>query len=145
MQKFPNVRRVVGAVAVQVSNVLILDKMIESFLNDLCIVFYTNIVKYPNVLSIQVLPEPLKKLAIERLEESKKHVHEYVFVKENPILLDITLGQINGIINFLKANNNSHKWEDCIDFNHKLDRSRKQKLFEEINPEFKDFIVRKDV
>lgn len=140
MQNLPNVRRIVGAVAVQVSNVLILDKMIERFLNDLRIVFYTNMVKYPNVLSVQVLPKEIKDIAIKRLEEVKNRVPDFVFVKENPILLDITIGQINGIINFIKASDQSHKWEDCVKFNHRLDKSRNQKKFEEVNIEFKPYV-----
>jgi MoaA/NifB/PqqE/SkfB family radical SAM enzyme len=45
IQNIPNVSRIVGAVAVQVSNVLTLDKMIEHFLDKLGIVFYTNMVQ----------------------------------------------------------------------------------------------------
>ena len=102
IKAIPNVSRVVGAVAVQVSNVLILDKMIEYFLDELGIVFYTNMVKYPNVLSVQVLPDYLKGLAIQRLEFVRDRVPTFKYVKENPLLLNITLGQINGIINFIR-------------------------------------------
>ena len=139
IQTIPNISRIVGAVAVQVSNVLILDKMIEYFLNDLGIVFYTNMVKYPNVLSIQTLPAPLKDLAYRRLEEIKSKIPEYKMIKTHPVLLDITLGQIEGVQNFLKASDQSHLWKDCVEFNHRLDKTRDQN-FEEVTPEFRDFV-----
>lgn len=139
IQKIPNVRRIVGAVSVQVSNVLILDKMIEEFLDRLGIVFYTNMVKYPTVLSIQTLPPCLNELAIQRLEFVKERVPEFKYVKENPILLHITQGQIDGVINFLRSKDESHLWNDCVDFNHRLDKTRNQ-CFEEVNPEFKQYV-----
>jgi MoaA/NifB/PqqE/SkfB family radical SAM enzyme len=139
IQKITNVSRIVGAVAVQVSNVLILDKMIEHFLDKLGIVFYTNMVKYPTVLSVQTLPRELKELAINRLENVKHRVPEFESVKKNPLLLKITLGQINGVINFIKASDQSHLWNDCIEFNHRLDKTRDQ-CFEEVNPEFKPYV-----
>jgi MoaA/NifB/PqqE/SkfB family radical SAM enzyme len=139
IQKIDHVSRVVGAVAVQVSNVLILDKMIEYFLDDLGIVFYTNIVNYPNVLSPQVLPPYLKALAIQRLDFVKERVPSFKYVKENPILKDITLGQINGIINFLRAKDQTHLWSECIEFNRRLDKTRNQS-FDTVNPEFKSYM-----
>jgi len=39
IKTIPNISRIVGAVTVQVSNVLILDKMIEYFLDDIGIIF----------------------------------------------------------------------------------------------------------
>jgi sulfatase maturation enzyme AslB (radical SAM superfamily) len=139
IQTIPNISRIVGAVAVQVSNVLILDKMIEYFLDNLGIVFYTNMVQYPNVLSAQVLPRPLKELAIMRLEEVKKHVPEFKYVKANPILLNITMEQINGVINYINAVDQNNKWEDCVEFNRKLDETRNQS-FTDVTPEFKDYV-----
>ena len=139
IQTIPNISRIVGAVAVQPSNVLILDKMIEYFLNNLGIVFYTNMVKYPNVLSVQVLPLDLKELAIRRLETVKLQVPTYKYVKENPILLDLTLGQIQGVINFLSARDESHLWQGCVEFNHRLDKTRNQ-TFEDVTPEFKEYV-----
>lgn len=136
IQTIPNVSRIVGAVAVQVSNVLILDKMIELFLDNLGIVFYTNMVQYPNVLSVQVLPSNLKHLAVQRLEFARDRVPEFKYVKENPILLDITRKQITGIINFIKATDKQELWEDCIKFNQKLDTTRNQS-FTDVTPEFK--------
>ena len=139
IQKIPNVSRIVGAVAVQVSNVLSLDEMITHFLDELGIVFYTNIVKYPNVLSVQVLPKYLKILAVQRLNAVKDHVPKFRHVRENPILLDLTLKQIDGIINYINATDQSDKWEDCIEFNRRLDKTRNQS-FEEVTPEFKRYV-----
>ena len=139
IQTISNVSRIVGAVAVQVSNVLILDKMIEHFLDKLGIVFYTNMVQYPNVLSAQVLPADLKDLAIKRLQEAKLKVPTYKYVKENPILLGITLNQIDGIINFINAKDEHSKWSDTIEFNRRLDATRGQN-FLDVTPEFKQYV-----
>ena len=139
IQTIPNVSRIVGAVAVQVSNILILDKMIEYFLDDLEIVFYTNMVNYPKVLSPQVLPKYLKILAIERLQTVMQRVPNFSYIKKNPILLDITLGQITGVINFIKANDHSDLWQDCVDFNKKLDTTRQQS-FVSNTPEFERYV-----
>jgi hypothetical protein len=138
IQTIPNINRIVGAVAVQVSNVMVLDKMIKYFLDDLGVVFYTNIVQYPNVLSIQVLPEALKEQATINLNFAKLYIQDYKLVKEHPMLLDLTLKQINGIINFMWAKDQSDKWKDCIDFNTKLDATRGQS-FTDVTPEFKDY------
>jgi MoaA/NifB/PqqE/SkfB family radical SAM enzyme len=139
IKTLPNVSRVVGAVAVQISNILILDKMIELFLNELGIVFYTNMVKYPTVLSAQVLPNELKALALTKLKAVRELVPTFKYVKENPILLDITYGQIDGVINFILAGNQSYMWDDCVEFNHRLDKTRNQ-CFEEVTPEFKPYV-----
>jgi molybdenum cofactor biosynthesis enzyme MoaA len=139
MQKISNISRIVGAVAVQVSNVLILDKMIEYFLDDLGIVFYTNMVKYPDVLSIQVLPSYLKGLAIQRLEFVRDRIETFKFVQKNPILSDITRGQINGVINFIRADDLSDHWPECVRYNQLLDQSRKQS-FTKTTPEFEKYV-----
>jgi MoaA/NifB/PqqE/SkfB family radical SAM enzyme len=139
IQEISNVSRIVGAVAVQVSNIMILDQMIETFLDDLGIVFYTNMVNYPNVLSIQVLPNELKSIAITRLRNVQKRVPEFKYVKENPILLGITLQQIDGIVNFILAKNTTHLWNDCVEFNRRLDVTRNQS-FTDATPEFKSYV-----
>ena len=139
IQTIPNVSRIVGAVAVQVSNVLILDKMIELFLDELGIVFYTNMVNYPNVLSAQVLPTSLKNIAIKRLLDVQDRLPDFKLVQQHPMLLDLTKGQISGVINYLNANDQSDKWQDCIEFNHKLDATRDQ-CFEKITPEFISYV-----
>ena len=140
VQTIPNITRIVGAVAVQVSNVLVLDKMIQYFLDDLGIVFYTNMVKYPDVLSIQTLPVELKELAIARLESVKLEVPDFKYVKRHRILLNLTLQQIDGVINFLRSKDESHLWPDTIEFNRRLDNSRDSRKFIEVTPEFKDYV-----
>ena len=140
IQSIPNISRIVGAVAVQVSNIMVLDKMIEYFLDDIGIVFYTNMVQYPNVLSAQVIPPELQKVACQQLQAVKEKVPNFRLVKENPILLDITLKQIDGVINFIESKDQSHLWAECIEFNHALDNSRKQKSFETVTPEFRKYV-----
>ena len=139
IQTIPNINRIVGAVTVQVSNVLILDKMIEYFLDDLGIVFHTHRVEYPKVLSAQVLPLELKNLALQRLEAIKPRIKDFKLVKKYPQLLNYTLGQIQDNINYINARDQSDKWKDCIEFNKRLDKTRNQK-FEEVTPEFKTYV-----
>ena len=139
IQKIPNVSRVVGAVAVQVSNALILADMIEHFLDDLGIVFFTNMVNYPNVLSVQTLPGPMKNLAVARLLNVQDRLSEFKMVQTHPRLLDVTRGQIQGIINYILAKDQSDKWPDCIEFNKRLDKTRYQS-FLDITPEFTPYV-----
>ena len=117
---------------------MVLDKMIEYFLDDIGIVFYTNMVQYPNVLSAQVLPQPLKMLAVERLINVQERLTNFKLVKEHPMLLELTKGQISGVINFLSANDQSDKWQECIEFNRKLDATREQSFFN-VTPEFASY------
>lgn len=140
IQSIPNISRIVGAVAVQVGNVLLLDKIIETFLNDLGIVFYTNMVNFPRVLCPQVLPPELKIIAIQRLENVKNKIDTFKLVKEHKQLSDLTHNQVQGIINFINAKDQSEHWNDCIEFNRRLDKSRNQKDFTEINPEFIPYV-----
>jgi MoaA/NifB/PqqE/SkfB family radical SAM enzyme len=140
IQTIPNISRIVGACTVQVSNVLILDKIIEFFLDRLEIVFHTHRVAYPKLLSAQVLPAPVKALAVMRLEAVKLRVADFKLVKKYPELLKYTLGQIQDNINYINAVDQSELWEDCVEFNHRLDRSRTQMSFEEITPEFRDYV-----
>ena len=140
IQTIPNISRIVGAVTVQISNILVLDKIIEYFLNDIGIVFHTHRVSYPNLLSAQVLPLDLKELAIKRLRAVSYRVPNFKYVKENPRLLEYTLEQIQYNINYLESKDLSHLFHKSVDFNHRLDRSRKQKSFEEVNPEFSSYI-----
>ena len=139
IQHITNISRIVGAVTVQVSNVLILDKMIEYFLDDLEIIFHSHRVEYPKVLSAQCLPNELKDIAIERLQTISLRVHEFKLVKKQPELLQYTLNQIQDNINYLKARDQSDKWTDTISFNKKLDVSRNQS-FVDITPEFKNYV-----
>jgi hypothetical protein len=138
IQTIPNISRIVGAVTVQVSNVLILDKIIEYFLDDLGIVFHTHRVEYPKLLSAQVLPQPLRMLAIARLINIQEKIKDFKLVKEHPQLLEYTLGQIQDNINYLQRDQ-SEKWQDCIEFNRRLDKSRNQS-FTDVTPEFKKYV-----
>jgi MoaA/NifB/PqqE/SkfB family radical SAM enzyme len=138
IQTIPNISRIVGAVTVQVSNVLVLDKIIEYFLNDLGIIFHTHRVEYPKLLSAQVLPRELRMLAIARLINIQEKIKDFKLVKEHPQLLEYTLGQIKDNINYLQRDQ-SEKWEDCIEFNRRLDVTRNQS-FTDVTPEFKDYV-----
>jgi len=139
IQTIPNISRIVGAVTVQVSNILILDKMIEYFLNDLGIIFHTHRVEYPKLLSAQVLPQDLRDLAVKRLEAISLRVKDFKLVQQHPELLQYTLGQIQDNINYLTARDQSDKWKDCVEFNKKLDATRNQS-FTEVTPEFKSYV-----
>jgi MoaA/NifB/PqqE/SkfB family radical SAM enzyme len=139
IQTIPNISRIVGAVTVQVSNVLILDKMIKYFLDDLGIVFHTHRVEYPKVLSAQVLPAKLRALAIQRLQDISYQVKDFKLVKQYPQLLEYTLGQIQDNINYLQARDQSDKWTDCLEFNRRLDVTRDQN-FLDVTPEFKPYV-----
>jgi len=140
IKQFPNVSRVVGAFTVQANNILQLPKVIEYFLNDLEIVFYSHRVQYPRVLSAQVLPKPLKESVIRQLVNMYTNVANYKLVKKHPILKKITQQQITDNINFLEAKDLSEYWQDCIAFNKTLDTERKQGPFDKINPEFADYV-----
>jgi MoaA/NifB/PqqE/SkfB family radical SAM enzyme len=139
IQTIPNISRIVGAVTVQVSNVLVLDKIIEYFLNDIGIVFHTHRVEYPKLLSAQVIPSALRELAIERLEAVKNKVPHYKLCKEHPFLIEYTLGQIQDNQNYLRARDQNELWNDCVQFNHNLDKTRSQS-FEDVTPEFKPYV-----
>lgn len=138
-KKFPNVSRVVGAFTVQANNIMQIDKVIEYFLNDLGIIFYSHRVNYPRALSAQTLPQPLKEIAIERLQRIQGTFKDYNIIRDNPILIPITERQISDNINFLKAKDLSEFWTDCVNFNLALDRTRGQS-FLDINPEFKPYV-----
>ena len=139
IQTIPNISRIVGAVTVQVSNVLILDKMIEYFLDDIGIVFHTHRVEYPKLLSAQVLPRELQVLAITKLRAVEQRLEEFSLVKKHPELLAYTRGQIRDNINYLMARDQSDKWTECVAFNRELDATRNQS-FTNVTPEFKQYV-----
>jgi sulfatase maturation enzyme AslB (radical SAM superfamily) len=140
IQKFPNIDRIVGAVAVQVSNVWALPIMIEYFLEDLGIIFYVNMVKYPECLSVQALPNEFKKQVTERLLHAKDRIHTHSMVIKNPMLQKITETQIDNIINYMNSKDRHEElWNDTINFNLKLDLSRNQS-FLTVNPELKPYV-----
>ena len=139
IQTIPNISRIVGAVTVQVSNVLVLDKIIKYFLDDLGIIFHTHRVEYPKLLSAQVLPFDLRDLAIKRLQMAALQVKDYKMCRDNPKVLEYTLGQIQDNINYLEARDQSDRWQDCVEFNRRLDLTRDQS-FTEVTPEFKPYV-----
>lgn len=138
-KSFPNVSRVVGAFTVQANNIMQIDKVIDYFINKMGIVFYSHRVNYPKVISAQTLPAPLKLKVVQRLEELKTEILEYPLVQEHKLLEKVTLQQIQDNINFLKANDLSKFWPDCIEFNKRLDKTRNQD-FLATNPEFKPYV-----
>jgi MoaA/NifB/PqqE/SkfB family radical SAM enzyme len=140
MKNIPTVSRIVGAFTVQSNNIMQIDKVIDYFLNKLEIVFYSHRVQYPRALSAQVLPKELKDKVIAKLELMKDKVKEYRLVKEHPILEKITLQQIQDNINFLKARDLNKYWKDCVDFNHRLDKTRNQGPLEKVIPEFAPYV-----
>ncbi len=139
IKSIPNVSRVVGAFTAQAGNILQAADCIDYFLNKLGIVFYSHRVSYPNVLSAQVLPNELKKIAIMRLQEISMRVPTFDIVKHHPILEKITQQQIQDNINYLQAKDESHRWQEFLDFNFALDATRGQSLLDAV-PEFKGFV-----
>jgi sulfatase maturation enzyme AslB (radical SAM superfamily) len=139
MQTIPNVSRIVGAFTAQAGNILQAAECIDYFINEMNIVFYSHRVSYPNCLSTQVLPQELKDLAISRLEAVSRKIFTFPNVTKYPILEKITQQQIKDNINYLRAKDQHHLWQDFLDFNQKLDTTRNQSLFEAV-PEFKPYV-----
>jgi MoaA/NifB/PqqE/SkfB family radical SAM enzyme len=142
IKTIPNVSRIVGTVAVQVSNVLILNQMIEYFLNELGIIFYVNLVNYPTLLNVQVLPRPLKDLAKARLRKVSEKLPTYSMIQQHPELIDLTMVHIDSVINYLDLNSHEIFWPDCIEFNQRLDKTRNQSFIEN-TPEFIPYVMSK--
>ena len=140
MKTIPTISRIVGAFTVQSNNIMQIDKVIEYFLEDMGIIFYSHRVNYPRALSAQVLPNELKQQVIEKLETIKHKVEDYEMVKNNSVIREVTLQQIKDNINFLKAEDLSNHWNECVEFNRKLDRSRNQGSIEDIITEFKPYV-----
>ena len=139
-KSFPNVSRVVGAFTVQANNIMQIDKVIDYFLNEMGIVFYSHRVNYPMALSAQTLPPDLKDKVVFQLHEMKNKVLDYKIIQENELLKKVTLQQIDDNINFLQAKcmYDTH-WQDCVNFNRALDKTRGQD-FLSVNPEFKNYV-----
>jgi hypothetical protein len=81
----------------------------------------------------------LRDLAIKRLEEVSLRIKDFKLVKERPDLLEYTLDQIHDNINYLTARDQSNKWQDCVEFNRRLDKSRNQS-FTDVTPEFTPYV-----
>jgi hypothetical protein len=103
------------------------------------IIFYSHRVSYPNCLSAQVLPQELKELAIQRLQEVKLKVDTWDAVKNNVLLGKVTHQQIQDNINYLQSKDQNNLWQDFLDFNFALDSTRDQDLLAVI-PEFKPYV-----
>lgn len=139
IQSIPNVSRVVGAFTAQGGNILQAAECVDYFINKMGIVFYSHRVSYPNCLSAQVLPQALKDLAIQRLQEVKTQVDMFEAVKKNALLGKVTHQQIQDNINYLQAKDQTNLWRDFVEFNQKLDVTRKQSLLDTV-PEFKPYV-----
>jgi MoaA/NifB/PqqE/SkfB family radical SAM enzyme len=139
IKKIPNVSRVVGAFTAQAGNILQAAECIDYFINKMDIIFYSHRVSYPNCLSAQVLPQELKELAIQRLQEVKLKVDTWDAVKNNVLLGKVTHQQIQDNINYLQAKDQNNLWRDFLDFNFALDSTRNQDLLAVI-PEFKPYV-----
>jgi sulfatase maturation enzyme AslB (radical SAM superfamily) len=139
IKSFSNVSRVVGAFTAQAGNILQAAECIEYFLNEMGIVFYSHRVSYPNCLSAQVLPQPLKDLAIQRLESIEQRLFTFPSIEKSDLLERITRQQIKDNINYLRAKDQSHLWKDFLEFNKNLDISRQQNLLKAV-PEFKNYV-----
>jgi sulfatase maturation enzyme AslB (radical SAM superfamily) len=139
-QSFSNVSRVVGAFTAQAGNIMQIDKVIDYFINEMGIIFYSHRVNYPTALSAQVLPPDLKQKVVAKLEIMKTTVLDYPMIKENELLKKVTLQQIQDNINFLKAKClYSTHWNDCVEFNKRLDHTRNQS-FLAVNPDFSNYV-----
>jgi len=131
-KSFPNVDYVVGACTVQAGNIMQLPEIIDYFLNKMGIVFYSHRVNYPNVLSAQCLPIKYKEDVVSKLKKLLVDVKTWKCMDQHPQLLPMTLQQIQDNINFLQARDLSSKWTQTLEFNRRLDASRKQGPFESI-------------
>jgi len=135
IKSLPNISRIVGAFTAQAGNILQAAECIDYFINEMGIVFYSHRVSYPNVLSAQVLPQPLKEEAINRLKSVEQRLFTFPAITENALLEKITRQQIKDNINYLNAKDQSHLWLEFLDFNRKLDVTRNQSLLDAV-PEF---------
>ena len=131
-KSFSNVDYVVGACTVQAGNIIQLPEIIDYFLNKMGIVFYSHRVNYPNVLSAQCLPIKYKEDVVSKLNKMLIDVKNWKCMDQHPQLLPMTLQQIQDNINFLQARDLSSKWPQTLEFNRRLDASRKQGPFESI-------------
>ena len=69
----------------------------------------------------------------------KLRIPNFENIKKHPILLGITLRQIEDNINYLRAKDQNHLWKEFLEFNQVLDTSRGQNLLD-IVPEFKPYV-----
>jgi len=139
IQTLPNISRIVGAFTAQAGNMLQIADCIDYFINKMNIAFYSHRVSYPNFLSAQVLPMDLKENIIKDLQHISNKLDNYSNIKKFPILKSITLQQIQDNINYLSATDQFNLFQTFINFNIKLDKSRKQDIFS-IWPILKNYV-----
>ena len=140
IKSIPNVPYVVGAFTVQAGNIMQIDQVIEYFLNNLGIVFYSHRVNYPNVLSAQCIPNELKTIVINKLKMLKDKVVNFPIMNTHPQILPVTLQQIDDNINFLLGKDLSYLWPKTVEFNRRLDLTRNQGPLEKIVTEFARYV-----
>lgn len=140
IQSLPNISRVVGAFTAQAGNILQAAECIDYFINKMNIIFYSHRVSYPNCLSTQVLPNELKALAITKLLAVKSQIDQWPQIKRYPLLSKITHQQIQDNINYLQAKDQNNLWADFVEFNRRLDKTRRQGPLEKIIPEFAAYV-----
>lgn len=140
IKKLPNISRIVGAFTAQAGNMLQITDCIKYFLDDLGIYFYSHRVNYPNILSAQVLPQPLKDLCIDRLTNLYNNIDSIKNIDFTKYSRGITLQQINDNINYLRAKDQHNLWNDFLEFNRTLDVSRSSKSILDVVPEFKQYV-----
>lgn len=139
IKKIPNVSRVVGAFTAQAGNILQAADCIEYFTENMGIIFYSHRVSYPNCLSAQVLPKELKELAYQRLETIKSKLQQFDSIKKDSKLKFFLERQILDNQNYLRAKDQSHLWQDFLEFNRRLDVTRNQSLLAAV-PEFAEYV-----
>lgn len=140
VKQIPNVSRVVASVAVQATNVMSLDKTIELFLNELGVIYWSNFVRYPSLLSAQVLPRELKDIAVQRLLSVRLKVPTFKMCVDDMLITSITYNQIDNVIKFLNGDDYHNLWNDYLEFNKRLDSTREQGPITVIVPEFIDYV-----
>lgn len=139
MKTIPNVKRIVGAFTTQAGNALQIADCARYFIEELGIYFYSHRVSYPKVLSAQVLPRPLKILAIESLMELRDDIDTLKNIETLPMAKEVLLQQIKDNINYLNGHDQSNLWKDYLEFNYRLDASRNSKSILDVIPEFKQY------
>jgi len=124
----------IAACTVQAYNIFNLPNIID-FVIDNKMWFHTHRVTWPQFLSCHVLPQELKQIATNRLEDYlnsfKKRRGMDNFYRVNVIR------HINDNLNFLNGRDLSKLWPDFIEYSKILDKATGSKPLEEIIPELK--------
>lgn len=141
MKQISSVSRVVGKFTLQGANALQMAECVEYFIETLGIPFFAHRVSYPNVLSAQVLPVPLKELAISRLTTLLEKLSSFNNLNLfNINIEEITRKNILDSILYLQGNDQSSKIDQFIKFNSNLDNIRNQGPITAIIPELLPYV-----